>query len=334
MRCNNCGDLWTQMPDDAANNDVHDTDDALSDFDPSDIAMPNSSEQTGLDEGEEDPFTPALNSQHNKKAEVSIPKSIRPDQRDRGGRLVQKTAQNKNSWKTYALSAGAACLILGVGIGGALSTAETTILEHQNLRPLFAAFGKDPYGKVEDLTFDQVMLSYNIETESFDLMGALINLKKAPVILPMAKVVFSDKYKIPLDVWDIALVDIPVLQGESSAYFEFSYPMDEDTSKKVASITVEFAGGTKPLIAAITPHASLSPLEMAVKEAEHAAEAVAPMREHERKREHKQAHESEHMPALVSDESVPPAMTDEDMHATEEPHMALEHQTAPEPDHH
>jgi predicted Zn finger-like uncharacterized protein len=254
MRCNNCDELWTQMPGDE-NSSEHesiigeDINPANTDTDSDsldDVVSENPDEQIISDE---EALLAARGAQLKDNHEVAIPQSIRPDQKDRAGRLISAKGHSKLSWKSYAVSSAAACVLLGAGLFAFLSTAEKTALEHQKLRPIFAAFGKDPYGKVENLTFDQVMLVYNTRTHSFDFSGALINLEKRPVILPMAKVVFSDNYKLPLDVWDIALLNAPLLKGEDSAYFEFSYPMDEAISKKVATITVEFAGGSKPYTA-------------------------------------------------------------------------------------
>jgi predicted Zn finger-like uncharacterized protein len=253
MRCNNCDELWTQMPGDEKPSEHESAGEKIDDADTDsdsldDVASENADEQIISDE---EALLAARGAQLKDNHEVAIPQSIRPDQKDRAGRLISAKGHSKLSWKSYAVSSAAACVLLGAGLFAFLSTAEKTVLEHQQLRPIFAAFGKDPYGKVEDLTFDQVMLVYNTQTHSFDFSGALINLEKTPVILPMAKVVFSDNYKLPLDVWDIALFNEPLLKGEDSAYFEFSYPMDEAVSKKVATITVEFVGGSKPHLAEI-----------------------------------------------------------------------------------
>lgn len=225
VRCNSCGETWLQTKaEDESSDDIveaqtnENIDDALSAL--NDMDFDDAPEEQGESE------------------EVSIPDAVKPDLNLKPA--VEQDEVKRKTFKDHIPASIAACMILFIFVMVFLSSADSMILKHPNLRPIYAAFNKDPFGQVEDVIFDRVELAYNEENHGYDITGALINLKAAPVILPAAKVTFSDVHYEILDVWKLELSDMPYLAGESAHDFAFSYPMDKAVADNVRSVVLEF----------------------------------------------------------------------------------------------
>lgn len=228
VRCNSCGEVWTQMPTDEVEADlpVEVIDETNVDID--DVIADDFTLDVPEDEDEED-----------SDIEVSdIPDSIKPDSFSHN---IEQVETSKRTWKDHVSGVAVAVVVLFFGTIIFLSSAESTILKHPSLRPVFAALNKDPYGMVEDVIFDHVQVEYMNDTHAFEVTGAIINLKTPKIILPLAKVTFSDEHYDVLDTGIYKLSTEPYIEGEASLGFVVSHSMDQITADKVRSVVIEFS---------------------------------------------------------------------------------------------
>lgn len=222
VKCKNCGSIWFQLPD---------PDELLEDLEETvaeeQVTEQSATEQTTNDEQEAQEDAAILEPEALQDVlEDDIPDAVKPREEFQPANTAIGQAPVSKA-KYFAIAAGIVLLAVSP-----IFTLQNTMLKAwpQSIA-LYNAFGLIDTSASEGLIFDQIRA--NIDGETLNIVGQIINLKAKDTILPSIEIALRDKDGVAIKSW---YVDMPQTKLEAEGVLPFQSDMVLSSDMSAAKI--------------------------------------------------------------------------------------------------